>query len=177
MAVPTAYPQLPRLPAVPARSEEFQRLYLQEYTGVAAYAWQLLRDRETAHDIAQEAFTRLFSKWLSVQQPRHYLYRITTNLIRDSWTKRQRDRDTSLHLEAAADSTVPPADIAAALAVQSAVLALPPRLRPVVLLHYFSDLPLADIAAALDRPVGTVKRQLHEAREALAAQLQGADDD
>ena len=162
---------------MPATAEDFQQLYLQEYPGVAAYAWQLLRDADSADDIAQEAFTRLFSKWRSVQQPRHYLYRITTNLIRDSWTRRQRDKDAAVHLEAAADSPAPSADVAAALAVRSAVLALPARVRPVVLLHYFSDLPLADIAAALDRPVGTVKRQLHDAREALAAQLQGADGD
>ena len=159
---------------MPARSDAFRSLYALEYAGVAAYAWQLVRDRDQADEIAQEAFTRLFSKWVTVQEPRHYLYRITTNLVRDSWSRRLRQRELLSQMESDASSPRPPADLAAALAVRTAVEALPVRLRPIVLLHYYADLPVADVAVALDRPVGTVKRQLSEARDVLASRLQGA---
>lgn len=167
---------LERRPAVPARSESFRSLYAQEYPGVAAYAWQLLRDRELADEVAQEAFTRLFSRWLTVQEPRRYLYRITTNLIRDSWSSKLKQRRLLQQMEADAASPRPAADLAAALAVRRAVESLPVRLRPAVLLHYYADLSVADVALALNRPEGTVKRQLSEARDLLSTRLQGAQD-
>ena len=45
---------------------------------------------------------------------------------------------------------------------------LPGHLREAVLLHYYADLPVADVALAIKRPVGTVKRRLHEARALLS---------
>lgn len=157
-----------------ARSEAFRQLYVEEYAGVATYAWRLLRDRDAAEEIAQESFTRVFSKWISVQQPRHYLYRTTTNLIRDSWSRRLRQRELLADLQADAAQPHPASDLAAALAVRTAVEQLPTRLRPVVLLHYYADLSIADVGLALDRPAGTIKRQLNESRQLLAARLQGA---
>ena len=161
---------------MPARSEAFRALYALEYSGVATYAWQLLRDRELADEVAQEAFTRLFSRWISVREPRRYLYRITTNLIRASWGNKLKQRELLHQMESDAASPRPTEDLAAALAVRRAVESLPERLRPVVLLHYYADLPVADVALALNRPEGTVKRQLSEARNVLASQLEGAQD-
>ena len=158
---------------MPARAEEFRRLYAAEYPGVASYCWQLLRDRDLADEIAQEAFTRLLTKWVGVREPRHYVYRIATNLIRDAWSSKLRQRELASALESAAASpgSAPP-DLAAGLALRAAVQGLPVRLRPVVLMHYYADLPIAEVAAALGRPEGTVKRQLNEARALLAGQLQ-----
>ena len=49
---------------------------------------------------------------------------------------------------------------------------LPEKLRQPVLLHYYADLPIETVAILLDRPAGTVRRQLHEARTAMATDLQ-----
>ena len=51
---------------------------------------------------------------------------------------------------------------------KDAVDRLPPGLRDVVLLHYYADLPVEDVARAIRRPAGTVKRRLHEARALLS---------
>lgn len=171
MALPLGGLTLERPRTVPARTDAFSDLYLAEYPGVAAYCWHLLRDRELADELAQEAFTRLFAKWVTVREPRHYVYRIATNLIRDSWSNRRRHDDATTALQDDAARPVPPTDLTAALSVRAAVQALPGRLRPVVLLHYYADLPIADIAIALDRPVGSIKRQLSEARALLASEL------
>lgn len=48
---------------------------------------------------------------------------------------------------------------------------IPRRHRDVVLLHYYAGLSVAEVALAVDRPQGTVKRQLSEARGQLLAQL------
>ena len=161
-----------RLRPVPARAEEWRRLYVAEYAGVANYCFQLQRDRDVAAETAQEAFTRLFTKWVRVQQPRHYVYRIATNLIRDSWSNKLRQRELEQALQGPAGQGAPAADVASVLALRSAVQALPPRLRPVILLHYYADMPIADVALALERPLGSIKRQLSEARELLAGQFQ-----
>ncbi len=61
-------------------------------------------------------------------------------------------------------------------AVADAVGRLPARLRVVVLLYYYADLPLRDVAAAVRRPEGTVKWMLAEARELLAQTLGDSDE-
>ena len=63
-----------------------------------------------------------------------------------------------------------------AVVLRASVMGIPEKLRDVVLLHYFADLPVAQVAAAVGRPEGTVKRQLSEARALLAVALGGDDD-
>jgi RNA polymerase sigma-70 factor (ECF subfamily) len=55
----------------------------------------------------------------------------------------------------------------AAEAVRAAVLALPPLQREAVVLFEYQEMSLADVAAACDVDVGTVKSRLHRARERL----------
>ena len=64
-------------------------------------------------------------------------------------------------------------DITTTLTVREAVLALPDRLRMPVLLHYFADLSVAQVANHLDNAVGTIKRDLYDARARMTAQLEG----
>jgi RNA polymerase sigma-70 factor (ECF subfamily) len=49
--------------------------------------------------------------------------------------------------------------------------------REAVVLHYLADLPVADIAAQLGIPEGTVKSRLSRARERLARLLDDNEDD
>jgi RNA polymerase sigma-70 factor (ECF subfamily) len=60
-------------------------------------------------------------------------------------------------------------------AVADAIRSLAPRDRAVVELCLIEELPLADAAAALDLPVGTVKSRLHRARGQLRTKLEAAD--
>ncbi len=55
--------------------------------------------------------------------------------------------------------------------VRDLVFALPAKLREPVLLHYFADLPVTEVARLLHSPVGTTKRRLSDARSALQQQL------
>ena len=56
--------------------------------------------------------------------------------------------------------------------IARAVLALPPRMRAVVVLRYFDDLSEADTAAALGMSVGSVKSQASRGLERLRSVLQ-----
>lgn len=74
-----------------------------------------------------------------------------------------------------ADTAPSPAERAAARsdaeALAAALVRLPAAFRDVVVLHYYEDLPLAEISALLDLPLGTVKWRLHQAREILREEL------
>lgn len=146
--------------------EGFREFYEREYSNIAGYAFLLVRDEEAARDIAQEAFTRLLARFVSVREPRPYLFLVVTNLARDRWKRAKRERETYALLGAGDDSTEP-----ADLTVNDAVDKLPEPMRTIVRLYYFADLPVPEVAAVVRRPEGTVKRLLSEARAKLAIAL------
>lgn len=59
--------------------------------------------------------------------------------------------------------------------VAAAIMSLAPRDRAVVELCFLEELPMAEAAAALDLPLGTVKSRLHRARAQLRTKLEAAD--
>ena len=157
------------LPAVGPATDRaaFCEFYAAHYNGAAGYAYQLTRDAELAHDLTQEAFTRLLTRWARVREPRPYVFRTITNLVRNAWASGGRQRKLLAHLGATAESEAPAPD----RTVADAIARLPRRYRDVVLLFYYADLPVPEVAAAVRRPPGTVKRLLAEARALLATSL------
>jgi RNA polymerase sigma-70 factor (ECF subfamily) len=152
---------------VPMAAEAaFDGFYAAHCAALTGYAYQLTRDPEAAQDVAQEAFTRLLTRWVTVREPKAYLFHVATNLVRDQWQARAR-RERLLRL-LGRDDAQPPPDTS----VADAVRRLPRDQAEVVLLFYYADLPLADVAAALRRPEGTVKWLLSQARERLALALE-----
>lgn len=146
----------------------FELLFAQEYPGLARYCWSLTRSREAADDLAQEAFAILLRRWSVAVEPRAYLYRCATNLVRQGWRVEQRDRRRIEQLAERISET----DATVAVHIRQAVRSLPQRLQDVVLLFYFADLSVAETAAAVGRPEGTVKRQLSDARSLLSLELE-----
>jgi len=57
------------------------------------------------------------------------------------------------------------------LVIQQAIANLPDKQRAVILLAYYEDLPLDEIALILNIPTGTVKSRLHNAIKALKLEL------
>jgi RNA polymerase sigma-70 factor (ECF subfamily) len=158
--------------ALVSRDEEFRAFYAQEYAGLARYCHSLVSDHELAHDLAQEAFTRMVGRLTRVEDPRAYVYGVATNLVRRAWRKRAQQATA-----VAGIANEPVRDLPShegAVTVRAAVERLPKKLRDVVLLHYWSDLTVTDVAAAVGRPAGTVKRQLSEARALLAPEVADA---
>ncbi|MHA6763811.1 RNA polymerase sigma factor [Streptacidiphilus sp. PAMC 29251] len=154
-----------------AASELFAALYPR----LAGWCRGLVDDDGTAHEIASEAFARLWARWSKVEEPRGFLFVTAANLVRDHWQKLERERRAyrratteelvKQQLEGTADPSV-------RLLVQS----LPERLRTPVLLHYYADLPVREVSVLLARNEGTVKSDLHTARELLRAKLGGHHD-
>jgi RNA polymerase sigma-70 factor (ECF subfamily) len=148
---------------------EFERFFAVEYPQLARYCWSLVRNREQAEDLAQEACSLLLGKWNSVQDPTSYAYQIATNLVRRAWRTQALDRRRLSQLGRESVDRTP--DATQVLVLRDALSRIPRRHRDVVLLHYYAGLSVSEVALAVGRPQGTVKRQLSEARERLLAQL------
>lgn len=145
-----------------------EELYRAHFGPLSGYAQSLTGDPGAAVDIAQEAFTRLLARWRSVRDARAWLFFVATNLARDYWRGLARDRDLT-------DRAAPAAVVSPAHDpwLRDLVERLPARQRQAVLLHYYADIPIDEIARLLHVPTGTVKRRLHDGRQRLASDLRG----
>jgi RNA polymerase sigma-70 factor, ECF subfamily len=147
----------------PAAEELFNACYPR----LAGWVRRLVDDDETAHEIASEAFTRLLSRWSSLDSPQSYLYMIAMNLVRDHWRKAARERRALRAVCAAPnDDTCHPAQD---VDVRALIQTLPDRLRRPFLLYHYGGFPVREVASMLGRPEGTVKADLHQARARLRA--------
>ncbi|SDO06430.1 RNA polymerase sigma-70 factor, ECF subfamily [Streptomyces sp. cf386] len=152
-----------------SRDKAASELFAALYPRLAGWCRRLVDDDETAHEIASEAFTRLWARWSRVEEPRGFLYVTAANLVRDHWRKLERERKAMRRVtaEAEANSHTEQADPAVRLLVQS----LPERLRTPILLHYYADMPIREVSVLTGRKEGTVKADLHAARELLRVHL------
>lgn len=144
----------------------FADFYALQWSDVAGYSAALVGSALVGDEIAQEAFVRLYARYPLIREPRPYVFRIASNLAR-----RHRGATAEAPLEWAPEGSAPSEATGIRAELLDAVRRLPVRLRAVVLLHYYVDLPVDEVAHVLRRPVGSVKRQLAEARTALALAL------
>lgn len=158
-----------------ARADELavREVYLAHYGMLAGWATKLIGDPDLGHDVATEAFLRLLRHWSEVSEPRSWLFATAANIIRDHW--RKRGREHAAYQRVGLDAGITQArDVATNLTVHDAVLGLPDRLRVAVMLHYFADLTIAQVAAQMGKSEGTIKRDLWDARGRLATLLEDA---
>lgn len=155
-----------------------REIYDVHFGRLVGWATPLLSDRDLAHDVATEAFVKLINHWGSVNDPRAWLYTAVANQIRDHWRKRSRESAAYDRFSAGRaigpDAPAPPVDTDTRLTVRAAIEALPDRLRLVVLLHYYADLSVAQVAHSVGKSEGAVKRDLFDARRLLRKELEGA---
>jgi RNA polymerase sigma-70 factor (ECF subfamily) len=141
------------------------------YADLAGWCRRLVDDDGTANEIASEAFTRLWTHWTRVEEPRGFLYVTAANLVRDHWRKLDRERRAVRRAGTEAALAPQPAGAETSVTIRLTVRSLPERLRTVVLLYYYADLPVREIAHLTKRREGTIRADLHAAREFLRAAL------
>ena len=158
-------------------------------TAVFNVAYRLLGNRQDAEDAAQEAFVRAFRALGGFDTDRPFapwVKRITVNHCLNQLEK-ARIRPAVSEVDLAA-----PGQAAAALdhwaqpkptpeqmlmakerttSLWAAILQLPPPFRAVIELRHFQGMRYDEIAAAMDRPLSSVKSDLFRARKMLAEKL------
>ena len=102
-----------------------------------------------------------------------WAYRVTTNACLDELRRRGRRPDpldpVTLHQQIGVAD--PATEVADRLTLDAALTELPPAFRTVVVLRDVSGLDYAEIAEALDLPIGTVRSRLARARARLGRAL------
>jgi RNA polymerase sigma-70 factor (ECF subfamily) len=139
-------------------------------------AYRLTGNDDEARDLVQEVLLRLH-RGLRTYQPgslEGWLSRITTNVFLDQVRRRARrpteplpDADPERVLPSTLGADDQYADAVLSADVQAALDGLPPEYRAAVVLCDVAGLPYAEIAEALDVPVGTVRSRIHRGRARL----------
>jgi RNA polymerase sigma-70 factor (ECF subfamily) len=154
------------------RTEAFEALLLAYQDKVFRLCYSMLGDRAQAEDAAQESFLRI---WKSIDRYRGdaalgtWIFSITRNVCLTAISRRR----TSAPIEEA-ERAKPEAPDRQRDIVRM-VSQLPDNYRQVVMLFYMEDRSYDEVARLLDMPVGTVKTNLHRARQQLATMIKEAD--
>lgn len=139
-------------------------LYQLHYPALVRLAAMLTPDLATAEDIVQEAFAAVHSRW-------HVQPDAEAALAYLRWSVVHRSRSVP-PLEPAEGTGEPGSGAGTpGSAVMSALRALSPRQREVVVLRYFADLSEAEIAAATGMSMAAVRDHAAQAMSSLQAGL------
>jgi RNA polymerase sigma-70 factor (ECF subfamily) len=92
---------------------------------------------------------------------------VAANLARDWHRRTGRERALQDTVGRLAPTSVTDPDVALKQAVAAGLAGLDPDLRAVVVLRFYADLPVREIADQLEIPDGTVKSRLHRAATAM----------
>jgi RNA polymerase sigma-70 factor (ECF subfamily) len=143
-------------------------------TDVYSLCVKFLGDRHEAEDVSQEVFLRVFRSlhcWDKARPLKPWIIGIAVNRCRTFLSQRNRRPETVDYLQDVA--TQRPADDSAELVreIRLALAELRPEYQSVFVLFHEQGRPYEFIAAALARPVGTIKTWLHRARLAVLERL------
>jgi RNA polymerase sigma factor (sigma-70 family) len=115
-------------------------------------------DPDLALELAQEALARACRDWPRVSVmawPGAWVHRVAINLANSSFARRRvEQRARSRVTSAGRESDL---DMAEAIAVRTGVASLPRRQRTALVLRYFVDLPVVEVAELMGCREGTVK--------------------
>ena len=151
------------------RDAEFQAFYESEGRRVRELAVFLVGDRHLAADLAQDAFLRTYRSWNRIRKsdPGPYVRRALVNLCKNSHRRRAVEKKHWGAAPARVVTDSASANVDQRLTVVDALNSLSPMRRAAVVLRYYEDMTDEQIAALLDRPLGTVKSDIRRSLEHL----------
>ena len=147
----------------------FEALYHRYRDWVVHLAARLTGDENLALDVLQETFLYVLKKFPGFRltaQFKSFLYPAVRNLSIAARRKAKRLQSDETELQSLAD-TAAPSGPAALGDLALALDGLPAEQREVLLLRFVDGLSLAEVAEAMDIPLGTVKSRLHNALATL----------
>ena len=154
----------------------FAEVLADELSGAYRLAGYLLADAAEAQDAVQEASVRAWRGWSNLREQAKFhswFNQILVNVCRTRLSKRSRQRTLDVD-EVDLEGAAPFRAALARDAIGRALSSLSTELRMVVVLRYWADLPLADIADRLGIPIGTVKSRHHAALQTLRRRIEPA---
>jgi RNA polymerase sigma-70 factor (ECF subfamily) len=139
-------------------------------------AYGVLRDMDLAEDAAQQAIVTIWRDLPRLSDPARFEAWSFRVLVRICYAERRRAQNTAtMSLDSLSAGPHGPDDIGGVVLrdqLERGFARLSMDHRSVVVLYHQLGLPLAEIAEALDVPVGTVKSRLHRATRELRSALE-----
>jgi len=143
------------------KDQEFREFFEAEFRPLRRLGYLLTGDWAEAEDLAQEAMVRTYRAWSRITErdrPGAYARSVLVN------RRRSLLRRTAVAAKHAEMLRAPEYGLDLGdegMVLWDAIRALPQRQRAAIVLRFYEDMPEAEVAAALDMPVGTVKSLVH----------------
>ena len=154
--------------------EAFTRLAFELSDHLFAVAHRILRDFDAAGDALQVTLLRIWLDLPSLRDPDRFeawAYRVLLRACQDQ-LRRQNRQPRTLHLLAADGIAADPAlAIVNREQLDRAFRTLTTEQRAAIVLQYYRDMSLPQIAEVLQVPIGTVRSRLHYAKRALRSAI------
>ena len=148
--------------------EDYALLFRAEFPRVRRTVYLMVHDAGAAEDLTQEAFVQLLLHWGKVsgfERPDAWVRRVAIRLAVRHLRREGRRLLVESSLLPGAPSHGPDPDVI------NAVRGLPPQQQAVLVLYYYEDRPMKEIAELLDISESTGFVHLHRARKTLASSL------
>jgi len=174
------------------RELAFRELVRRYERPVFSLVYRMVRDRETAEDLAQDAFVKVLNhidKYSPEFKFSSWLFKIANNVAIDHLRRRKLDTvsmDGNPNATTAAEVEASTIEIGSeqesaldeleakelGSAIEKAIARLRPEYRACIMLRHVEGRSYEEIAATLDLPLGTVKTYIHRARHELRKALE-----
>lgn len=158
------------------RDADFTAFVDAEYAVVVRALTLWCGDRSVAEEVTSEAFARAYRDWRRVRDldaPGAWVRRVAINVATSRFRRRGAERRATRRLQGDARLAHHDPDGADVLAVRAALQRLTPDQRTVLVLRYYLDLPIREVAEVTGRSPSAVTSLANRAAAALRADLGG----
>lgn len=157
----------------PGRDAEFTEFVAARMTALRRVAYLLCQDWHRADDLVQVAITKLYANWHRASVMDHTEAYLRTILVREYISERRSGWARKVSLDGGVPEWASPQpDRDAMLDMNAALTGLPPRQRATIVLRFYCDLTVDQVADVLGCTPGTVKSQTAKGLGAMRVALE-----
>jgi RNA polymerase sigma factor (sigma-70 family) len=165
----------------------FEKLYNEYHSNLYFFVLKNVKNKETAEDITHEAFLKSMEKIKTLEHPENYgtwLHSIAYNKCTDHFRVESRnayfdtdeEKDFAIENNAMDMTVMLPEDYAINKDRKKEIAALidglKPEMRSALILYYYNDMSVSDVAKSLGMNENTAKQKLFQARKKLKTQIE-----
>ncbi|MGI5948698.1 RNA polymerase sigma factor [Peptoniphilus sp.] len=154
----------------------FDELYDKYYLMLFRTAYLILGNSYDAEDVTQDAFVSIYVNIKSLKDPdklKPWMFSILKNSAYKKYKNKKRELpDEEIQLKVDKETYTIEDEFVVKSEIQDALMSLNKKQREVIVLFYYNDLTIKEIASALGVFEGTVKSRLFKARKVLKKELE-----
>lgn len=156
---------LSRVRSVDESANGFRAVYRAELARLVHLAHLITGSNMVAEDLVHDAFVAAYRRWDTIADPHGYMYRAVVNKSRSYLRRRRlelahRPDESGVVLPPEVDET------------WAALVRIPARRRTALVLRYYADLSVDEIASFMGARPGTVRSLIHRGHESLRKVLE-----